>query len=554
MADVLVKYTSDMQKLLNDQEKLIAKQEKTIGKLKATADASKKSGDRFAETGKKGEDAFGQKIQSHLLAVATKLFAVSTAARLVGDAMRYVQQETDKAMASFDRLDDVNRRLAQVATTAEDRQALEDRANQLAAKEGVSREQIKSVLFQARSAGFEGPVVDEIIQNAKVADVESQAAVAGQIPKLFDNQVTADEAINMTKAAAEGSLLSFEQIARAMPQAAAGASLVKGQTAEETFGLVSTVSGKTKSGEQAAEMIATFATKVSLDEDLRESGGVMAAVEKLKTATDEQRKAFLGDNDTLNKAYGILSSLGDEINKQTTIAKKAKDTAAGPGSFMDRARENEFSQDTEHGRRNIAQRRENIGEQRREIAKEKQFAETGFEVKAAVDTVQASMSEQGRSGFSQFTAEKAGATAGLVTQNEDVVAATAAAGGDFWRSLAGLFNPFAILGNRSAIESVREYDKTRVDTVDSATATVARQQEDKPVETQDRSNPRQPIVPDATSEDLKAAAKDLREASRRLSDGIAIGNPLASTAPRPRRPSRPYNAPAARKAASAATE
>lgn len=53
MADIQVKYTSDMQKLLRDQDKTIQKQDQQIAKLNATVAASKKAGNEASSSSSK---------------------------------------------------------------------------------------------------------------------------------------------------------------------------------------------------------------------------------------------------------------------------------------------------------------------------------------------------------------------------------------------------------------------------------------------------------------------------------------------------------------------
>lgn len=426
MADVQVKYTSDMQKLLRDQDKTIQKQEAQIKKLASTAQEAKKTGKSLGDAGRVGQESLGTKFTTALAATVTKLVAVDSAARLVGSAMAFVKQETDKAMASFDALDDVRTRLNQVATSAADRQQLESRADALAAKEGVDRSVVRNVLFSARSEGFEGSVVDEIIRNAKVVSPEAAAGVAGQIPSLFKGKINADESINATLAAAQSSRLSFEDIARGLPGAAEGAGLA-GSSASETFALESVLASRFKSGETAADRIKAFGTKVSLDEELS-GGGIVEAVKKLRAATPERRQAFLGSSAELNVAFAVISEELDAVIERQKTIDDAIATAGSDSSVIDRAREATFSSTTELGRANQAAKQRDIAKVQREIANEQQLSESGFGAQASLDAVQADLAKRNVSGIERFGADKFGSAVQLATQNKTAVEVASYAG------------------------------------------------------------------------------------------------------------------------------
>jgi len=419
MADVEVKYTSDMQKLLRDQDKQLQKHEATIKKLQDTVRESKKAGDSFSSAGKKGQESLGTQLSNKLTETATRLFAVEKAARLVGEVMSFVKEETDKAMTSFDRLSEVRTRLNQVAESAADLQKFERRADTLAAATGVDRATIRSVLFSARSEGFEGQVVDEIVANARIVAPEAAAGVAGQVPALFKGKIGADEAINATLAAAKRSRLSFEQIARGLPGAAEGAALA-GSKPEETFGLLAVLASRFKSGETAADRIKAIGTRVALDEELA-GGGIVAAVEKLAAGSEERRREFLGTSQELNTAYAvILDELAAIAESQRTAAEAIR-TAGTSRSVMDLARRAAFSPDTEIGRQNIAQRQRDIALQRREIATERQLSERGFKSQAAVDVAQENLIQRDRSFVDRYSAQTLGRAVQVVTQNETAV-------------------------------------------------------------------------------------------------------------------------------------
>lgn len=419
MADVQVKYTSDMQKLLRDQDKQIQRHEVTIKKLQDTVREAKKAGSTVEAAGKKGSETFGSMLTSRLTAAAAGFATVGTAARLVGDAMRFVKAETDAAIASFDQLEEQRRRLSQVATSAGDLQRLEGLADTLASREGVDRNTVRRVLFSARSEGFEGATVEEIIRNARIVSPEAQAGVAGQIPALFNGRISPIQAINATLAAAKASRLSFEDIARGLPGAAEGAAL-SGSSAAETFALESVLASRFKSGETAADRIKAFGTAVSLDKDLA-GKGILNAVRTLQAATPERRAGFLGSSQELNVAFSVISDELATISERQSSIEAAISTADTSSSVMSLARSAALSPDTEVGRLNFAARQRDIARIERELENERALAESGFGAQAAIDRSQARLTRRGATGVERFGASTAGQAVQLMTQRENAV-------------------------------------------------------------------------------------------------------------------------------------
>ncbi|MEP0344354.1 phage tail tape measure protein, partial [Rhodopirellula bahusiensis] len=243
---------------------------------------------------------------------------------------------------------DGKRRLLQVSTSAEDFEALSDRADKLSTDYGLDREEARNLVFSARSEGFEGSL-DFIASNDQAIDVESQAAVAGQVPTLFRSEgLTGEQAINATLAAAQNSRLSFEQIGGSIASASEGASLT-GSTAAETAGSLAALASRFKSADTAADRIKAFALKLDLDTDvtdkegnvIRESLadiGLVEAVERLQAMSDGDRSAFLGDSQEVNTAYNVFVEELDTIKKFIGSAQQAIDTTGTDQSPTARAR------------------------------------------------------------------------------------------------------------------------------------------------------------------------------------------------------------------------
>lgn len=245
--------------------------------------------DDFDRVEDKGKKAFGESATQQLGQFMAGWVSVGKAIDLVSEAMRKVREEQQKALDSLNQVSDQNKPLLQVARDAEDYEALTSRADRLAVDNGIGREESRQLMFSARSEGFEGSA-DFVAGNAQFLDVQSQATVAGQIPGLFKQEgLTPEEAINMGLVAASESRLNFEEIARSLPGAAEGGSIA-GASSEETFGALSVLAGRFKSGDTAADRLKAFTTKVGLDTPMTAEDRKAAEEANQKKADDAQKR------------------------------------------------------------------------------------------------------------------------------------------------------------------------------------------------------------------------------------------------------------------------
>lgn len=363
----------------------------------------------FAKVGKAGQQAFGADAVASLAKFAAGWMSVNTVVGLAGEAMQRVREEQAKAFSSLDQQSDPNKRLLQVSTDAEDYQNLTGQADKLAMEYGISREEARGLMFSGRSEGFEQSA-GFIASNAQVLDVASQATVAGQVPGLFQKEgLTAEEAINMGLTAAAESRLNFEEIARAMPGAAEGGAIA-GASSGETFGALSVLAGRFKSGDTAADRLKAFTSRVGLDEGNAEMGreslqgtGIVDAVQKLQAMNEEQRKDFLGDSQEVNAAYVILVEEFAKIQERIGKIQEAQNLTG-------------TSQSPIAMRRGIAQsdpqlralQEQRAAENRREIANERANAEQEANRRARQDRVVAGAKNRGQSEFGIAVGEMAG--------------------------------------------------------------------------------------------------------------------------------------------------
>lgn len=298
MAGVVVTMSGDEARLFRAMAKVLEQQDKLSKKLKDTGRLSE-------ETGRKSKDAFDKsnlslsKMGSTLVTYAAGLATVETGVRAIKAAWELVRKEQDAGLSQLQRTQVQDRRLAQISNPEEFTRR-RDQADQLASQFGVDRALVREVIFSGVSEGFED-AVPAIIAASQVVDPASAAGVAGQVPALFKGAIGSLEAVNLTLKAARNSRLDFEQIAKALPQAAEGGGVAKA-TAEETLAVLSVLASEFKSGETAADRMKMFATRAGISEDFA-GQGIIAPLEKLMAMNEKARRDYLGDSQELNVAY-----------------------------------------------------------------------------------------------------------------------------------------------------------------------------------------------------------------------------------------------------------
>lgn len=279
------------------------------------ADEAKKLKEQMNGAAEEGTGAF-QRFRASAIGQITEIAgsyaSIHTAIATIIDLNGRVRQSNKDAFQSLQNNASGDARLLQVATDKEDFDKLRSRADELATTYGIDREQARQLVFSARSENFEGSL-DVIAANAQTIDVSAQAGVAGQLPALFRGQVTGEQAIDATLAAAAESRLNFEQIGTAMPAASEGASAA-GATLAETASALSVLASDFKSGDVAGDRIKAFGAAVSLDKGNEglgrkslEGQGLEQAVRSLMAMSDEQRSDFLGTGVEVNAAYNSMS-------------------------------------------------------------------------------------------------------------------------------------------------------------------------------------------------------------------------------------------------------
>lgn len=285
-----------------------------------------------ADTSSGAFTSFGQNAYSQLTSIVGGYVGIQQAIQTIIDLNEKVIETNREAFASFQQVAPSDRQLSQVLRPGETLAEFRGKADTLAARYGMGREESRNLLFSARSEGFEGAL--DFIGAASVSIApESQATVAGQVPGLFKGQnVTPAEAINAVLAGAQSSRLNFEDLTRAIPTLAASAA-PGGSSFEETVGSLSVLASSFKTGEQAADRLSALAAKTNLDPTL--SGlGLTESVRTLRDVyTPEQRAEFLGASKELNEAYNAFVANFDAIQQRTgqiTAARATAGTDASP--------------------------------------------------------------------------------------------------------------------------------------------------------------------------------------------------------------------------------
>jgi hypothetical protein len=370
-----------------------------------------------------------------------KYVSYAAVIRLAADALKYKHEQQKLATASVDALADSNRRLAQIADPATGRglDALEARADELAARYGESRETVRSALFSAVSEGFEADL-ENLVRYGDIVDLQAAAGVAGQVPGLFQGaDLTPTEAVSATLMAAQQSRLGFEEIARAMPAISEGAALT-GASPTEAMGVLSVMAGRFSSGDVAATRFRGLATRMSLDERF-EGQGMVGGVETLMGMDEEERSEFLGRSQELNVAYQTLAESMPAVRERIAELNAELETMrAGGDSALERQYQEYFSE-SDRGQMRLAREAQRQEAIRREIALEQAAAHEGFTRQASIDERQRRMIEEEGTGWEASVNR-------MIVERADEMGAGAAADalmttGKWWERAMDVVTPYS---------------------------------------------------------------------------------------------------------------
>lgn len=326
MASVVVTMDAREAALFRAQQKIVDQQVKMNAKFAEGGNTS----ERASKQTKDGFDKSAFTVKGLTSSLTSYVAGVGLAAGAVQSlqaAWIMVRKEQEAGLAQLQRTSSQDRRLLQVAGSAEEFTKLRNQSDSLAASSGVDRGVVREVMFSAISEGFRD-AVPEIIAAAQVIDPVAAAGVAGQVPALFKGAISALEAVDLTLRAAKESRLNFEQISSSLPQAAEGGGIAKA-TAQETLAVLSVLASEFKSGDTAADRMKMFATKAGISDEFA-GQGLIAPLEKLMGMDEKTRRKYLGDSQELNVAY-VKMAENLPLIKQRLADLNAESTAFAAG-------------------------------------------------------------------------------------------------------------------------------------------------------------------------------------------------------------------------------
>lgn len=438
----LVKLTEQVEKLERAHDGMAA----SAGKLKGTnADV-----EQHAST-------LGS-LTSSVAKVAASYVSWQAAIQVVGDALRYVQEETEKAKTSLKGLQPAEGQLAQIATSADDLAKMSSEADRLAAGYGIKREESRMAIADSRNLGIDDKSLESMAKYSDITALTSQTTLGGKMSMIFGREnVTAEEAVSMGLLASGGSAAQFEELAKGIPSAAEGGRMA-GATAEETLSLYSIFAGQFGTAQTGAERIKALGAKIGKSEQLR-GLGFTKAMQRMATMREDE--LFGGEGtvfglDTESRvAYETLKKEMPAFQEMTgKVAAEKSTMRAGGESTIEKQYRQKFDPSlarTAAGREYVEQqialeqnRRQEIA---LEIANERQLATGGVTRETARDTELARQKREGQSALYQFGGSRAaqaadllGASAGMTetatsfgTQAAAVGVMGAAGLVDFWR-------------------------------------------------------------------------------------------------------------------------
>lgn len=416
MANVVVEMSGDEARLYRSMQKIVDQQAKLDAGHKKVAESGKKAGKEVEQAGLKAEKGFGHRAVASLHNYAAGFVSISSAVQLTGEMLNYMKGEADKAFGSLNKFADANAKLAQVATSGKDYQALVSRTNALAVRYGADRGELKQVAFDARSMGFEDAVPDIAKYSSFIRPTDA-AQIAGMATEqgLFAGKgLSPREILAMVYTSSQASKLDFEQYAPVVPLAAQGIMQAGGTPAESLAALQAMVP-KYGRASTAGDRIMHFGAKVGMSEDPRLKGKGLEAVRILRDEfSAEERKDFLKDSIELNDAYNNLAANYEQIRKIQAELETVPGTVGTPESPFEKTLRAQFDPSTEAGRNAIALQETRRAAADREVANEEAFGAVGGERQAALDRALGAMKGAGISEGAQFFGQKAGQTAGLL--------------------------------------------------------------------------------------------------------------------------------------------
>lgn len=306
----------------------------TLGKLDdEAAKVGRNAARELKSAGKSGEQAFGDGAAQKVKEFATAWLSVGAALGVVQSGMADVRAEQEAALGSLLGQADPERRLAQVATSGADLDALIAKGETISATTGMPRNDSKMLVFTARSEGFEADL-DMIAANHSVLEGTSQAKLIGTLGKAFKSEgLSGEQRMSALLTAAGLSKFDAETVGKALEKSAV-ASTDAGADMAETMAVNAVMANVL--GDPAGDRSNAFASFVNLNDKLKGKGFV-GAVKTIRAMSDDERKKTLGGSMEVNQAFSVLDRNLAEVEQVTDAVRRDEiETAAGRGTLRQR--------------------------------------------------------------------------------------------------------------------------------------------------------------------------------------------------------------------------
>ena len=279
--------------------------------------------------------------KSSILEIAGSLGMITTAAGAatfaigkVTEAIKFASQQAKDAANEAREMQQTRANLVQISGGDPQKYAqLKSEAKDLE-EMGYTREAAGGLVFSAYSEGWQKELKQVAGVGQLVGDEKALSITAGQIPAMYANQgvkIGSLEAVNMNLKAAEQSRLDFAPMATAFVQGAEGATKA-GTSPTELAALASFLASEYKSGDVAGQRISSIGADIAKTDRLRGKGHMGAFRELRDNYTEEERKSWLGEDQSKNLWYqSMMVNEGSLVQREKEIIEEQKAFARGDG-------------------------------------------------------------------------------------------------------------------------------------------------------------------------------------------------------------------------------
>lgn len=316
------------EKLADKQKRLNELYEK--GHLSASEynRALKQLGREHEQLNSKSSKTFGQTALSNIGSYIASMGALSAAVGIVSKGLDQLSKDAEKGLSSLQRNQSPDKRLAQLAKSGEDLQAMRRQADDAAVKFGLGRDEARRLVFAARSEGFAGgDDFNAAARATQIFDTETVSALAGSFRGVFKGRqdLSSRQAMSGALFASQESKFDVAQLAEQARKASEMAG-VQGSSAEEILAATAVLSQKF--GESTGARLRAFQTQMSKSDLTRGKGieGAMEALMGLDSADVTQSKLSELDKEkarieSMDMFSGDKRAALDDISKRREAIK-----------------------------------------------------------------------------------------------------------------------------------------------------------------------------------------------------------------------------------------